>query len=89
MIAVDNLRLQRLRKSGIQVKTQKSDNSYLHHKFCLIDEKNKNSAKMFCGSLNLTLQGIVRNYEHVTLTNDYDIIQSFSEEFEKLWADFD
>ncbi|KAK9877944.1 hypothetical protein WA026_020166 [Henosepilachna vigintioctopunctata] len=89
MIVMDSQKLNNLNKAGIPIKTQKADGSYLHHKFCLIDHDNEELSKMFFGSMNITMQGMVKNFEHITLTNDKDIIHRFSEEFEELWNEFD
>lgn len=58
----------------------------MHHKFCLIDERNPETAKMFFGSTNLTKQALVQNYDSSVMTNDWNIICRFSEEFEEIWA---
>lgn len=60
----------------------------MHHKFCLIDKEDKDLAKMFFGSLNLTTQALCKNFDAVVLTNNYSIIEKYSEEFEELWAHF-
>lgn len=60
----------------------------MHHKFCLIDEKEPASAKLLLGSLNLTLQGFLENFEFVVLTNNQFMVQRFSEEFDHLWDRF-
>ncbi|XP_044754168.1 mitochondrial cardiolipin hydrolase [Coccinella septempunctata] len=88
MIAENSPRLQKLKEKGIPVKTQ-VEKSCLHHKFCIVDEDDEVLAKMFFGSMNFTLQGLVRNYEHVTLTNNYEMIKRFLEEFNLLWNEFE
>lgn len=59
----------------------------MHHKFCLIDKEDEESAKMFFGSLNLTKQGIVFNFDSVVLTNNLNIISKFSEELKSCGID--
>lgn len=73
---------------GILYKTQSSEESYMHHKFCLIDKEDKKLAKMFFGSLNLTTQAMCKNFDAIVLTNNSGIIARFSEEFEELWTTF-
>ncbi|XP_018576423.1 mitochondrial cardiolipin hydrolase-like [Anoplophora glabripennis] len=78
----------KLKDNGIPFKVQPSDHSMMHHKFCLIDKDDKSSAKMFFGTMNLTGQGLVSNFENVILTNNRNMIERFSQEFEELWGDF-
>ncbi|KAJ8925049.1 hypothetical protein NQ315_001220 [Exocentrus adspersus] len=77
-----------LKNSGVPLKVQPNNQSMMHHKFCLIDKEDRDSAKMFFGSMNLTTQGLVSNFDNVVLTNNSTMIQRFSEEFEELWANF-
>ncbi|XP_045463607.1 mitochondrial cardiolipin hydrolase [Harmonia axyridis] len=88
MIGVNSPKLQKLGRIGIPVKTQ-GENSCIHHKFCIVDEDDKASAKMFFGSMNFTLNGMLSNYEHITLTNDYRITEKFTKEFNALWKEFE
>nr|CAI5858747.1 unnamed protein product [Callosobruchus analis] len=67
-------------------KNQASGHSMMHHKFCLIDKEDSSLAKMFFGSMNLTGQALVSNFDSVVLTNNSNIIQRYSEEFEELWS---
>ncbi|XP_023027938.2 mitochondrial cardiolipin hydrolase [Leptinotarsa decemlineata] len=79
---------EKLKENGICYKVQPSINGMMHHKFCLIDKEEEELAKMFFGSLNLTSQGLVSNFDVVILTNNLNIIQRYSEEFEELWSSF-
>lgn len=73
---------------GIPYKVQPSDQCMMHHKFCLIDKDDKNCAKMFFGTMNLTGQGLVSNFESIVLTNNWNMIERFGQEFEELWENF-
>lgn len=69
----------KLRKSGIQVRTN-SSSYFMHHKFSIIDRK-----IVLTGSLNWTAQGIHGNHENVVVSNETEYLKGFSEQFEKLW----
>ncbi|XP_050301474.1 mitochondrial cardiolipin hydrolase-like [Anthonomus grandis grandis] len=77
--------IQYLQKHGVICKTQQKADKMMHHKFCLIDECDTGSSKVFFGSLNLTAQAFCKNFEALILTNNKDIIQRLSQEFEELW----
>lgn len=72
---------------GIPVKTQERDGGLMHHKFFIIDEDTPN-AKIFVGSLNLTMHGLCANVEAVVTTDDKRVIDRFKEEFELMWSTF-
>ncbi|XP_030751481.1 mitochondrial cardiolipin hydrolase-like isoform X2 [Sitophilus oryzae] len=78
-----------LKKNGVEIKMPKSSEQLMHHKYCLIDEKDKLSAKMFFGSANATTQAFCKNFESMILTNNWDMIEKLSEEYEELWNMFD
>lgn len=59
----------------------------LHHKFFLIDEDTPN-AKIFIGTINLTLQGLCANWEAIVYTDDKQLIARLKTEFEIMWSDF-
>lgn len=59
----------------------------MHHKFCLIDE-NTPSAKLFIGTLNMTLQGLCSNWDSFVYSDDKEIISSLKTEFEEMWSAF-
>ncbi|CAG9770940.1 unnamed protein product [Ceutorhynchus assimilis] len=80
--------LQFFKKNGISYKTSPSVNEMMHHKYCLIDEKDPVGCKVFFGSLNLTCQALCKNFEAICLTNNQEIIHRLSEEFEEMWAMF-
>ncbi|KAG5897143.1 hypothetical protein JTB14_020872 [Gonioctena quinquepunctata] len=83
------INFKKLTENGICYKMQPSEQSMMHHKFCLIDKEEEDLAKMFFGSLNLTIQGLVSNFDTVVLTNNRNIIRRYSEEFEELWGLFE
>lgn len=72
---------------GVPVKVQEKDGSLMHHKFCLIDE-NISEAKLFIGTVNLTLQGFCSNWDTFVYTNDKEVIESLKAEFQELWSAF-
>ncbi|XP_019878636.1 uncharacterized protein LOC109606534 [Aethina tumida] len=74
-------------QNGIACKTPGCVDELMHHKFCLIDEKNPKLAKLVFGSLNFTHTAFCNNFESLMYTNNPDIIKRFSEEFELLWND--
>ncbi|CAH1963003.1 unnamed protein product [Acanthoscelides obtectus] len=75
-------------QNDIIYKHQVPEYSMMHHKFCLIDKEDSSLAKMFFGSMNLTGQAMVYNFETVILTNNSHVIQRYSDEFEDLWNYF-
>ncbi|KAH1008856.1 mitochondrial cardiolipin hydrolase isoform X2 [Dendroctonus ponderosae] len=82
------LNLDHLSANGVVCLTSPSENEIMHHKFCLIDEKDPQAAKAFFGSVNLTAQAFCQNFEALILTNNQDIIERLSAEFEQLWTGF-
>lgn len=64
------------------------EDAFMHHKYCLIDADDPTLQKMFCGSLNLTLQGCTKNFECVCITSDPKIIKRYNDEFEYLWKTY-
>ncbi|XP_032896662.1 mitochondrial cardiolipin hydrolase [Amblyraja radiata] len=71
------------RKAGIEVRHDQ-DTNYMHHKFALID-----GSILITGSLNWSAQAIFRNKENVIIIKDADIVKAFTEEFERLWNEYD
>lgn len=74
---------ERLRKRGIQVRTDNSS-YFMHHKFALVDEE-----VLINGSLNWTLQGVCGNQENVVITTTTDTVGPFNRHFERLWELYD
>lgn len=60
----------------------------MHHKFCLIDKEDPELAKLLFGSLNFTTQALTKNFDTFIITNNHNILDRFSEEFEELWEEF-
>lgn len=77
-----------LRKNGVPVKVNVTENELMHHKYCLVDEKSGEVAKVFFGSVNLTAQALCKNFEALIFTNNVHLISRLSDEFEDLWLLF-
>lgn len=73
--------------SGVPVKIQSTDGGMMHHKFCLIDENTPN-ARLFIGTVNITLQGICSNWDTFVYTDNKVAIARLKEEFEEMWSTF-
>ncbi|GJQ67882.1 hypothetical protein Trydic_g16643 [Trypoxylus dichotomus] len=78
---------QHLKELGIPVKIQPDSQSFMHHKFFLIDEYTDDKEVWF-GSLNLTAQAFTANWESIIYTNDTVMVSNFSKCFEMLWTSF-
>lgn len=76
---VSGSQIERLRKKGIQVRTDKAS-YFMHHKFALVDEET-----LINGSLNWTLQGVCGNQENVVIATTPDTVGPFNRHFERLW----
>jgi phosphatidylserine/phosphatidylglycerophosphate/cardiolipin synthase-like enzyme len=76
------------KKLGFDVRVPPNEDTFMHHKFCVIDAEDLDLHKMFLGSLNLTLQGCVNNFEFVIITNNSHMITSYKDEFDLLWKTF-
>lgn len=70
-----------MHKSGIPVKIDHS-RYHMHHKFGVID-----SRIAFSGSYNWTYTAKQHNQENLIVTTNYDIVNQFHDEFEKLWKE--
>ncbi|XP_011494433.1 PREDICTED: mitochondrial cardiolipin hydrolase [Ceratosolen solmsi marchali] len=79
---VEPMQILILRRAGIQIRSRKS--TYLmHHKFAVIDNE-----ILITGSANWTLQAFFGNCENLIITNQCELVQAYSLEFEKLWFRF-
>ncbi|XP_044271723.1 mitochondrial cardiolipin hydrolase-like [Tribolium madens] len=76
-------------KFGFDVRTPPYEDSFMHHKYCVIDAEDPDLKKMFLGSLNLTVQGCVKNFEFVCITNNPWMLNRYNDEFESLWNTFE
>lgn len=75
--------IEKFRREGIQVRHDLSS-FFMHHKFALIDRK-----QLVNGSFNWTRQAVTGNRENLMITSDEGVVKAFSEEFEKLWEEYD
>ncbi len=80
---VSGSQVERLRRAGIQVRTDNTS-YFMHHKFAVIDKQT-----LANGSLNWTLQGVCGNQENVVITASPNTVAPFSRQFEILWDMYD
>ena len=69
---------------GISVKIDDSVRYHMHHKFCVIDK-----SVVITGSFNWTDQAVNHNQENLLFIENKDLALKYSNEFEKLWNDFE
>ena len=69
---------------GISVKIDDSVRYHMHHKFCVIDK-----SVVVTGSFNWTDQAVNHNQENLLFIENKDLALKYSNEFEKLWNDFE
>ncbi|XP_014216992.1 mitochondrial cardiolipin hydrolase, partial [Copidosoma floridanum] len=79
----DSSQIYIMRKAGMLVRTRKSP-YLMHHKFAIIDKK-----LLITGSANWTHQAFFGNCENILITNQPEIVRSYFEEYEKIWANYD
>lgn len=72
----------RLIKSGGNLWIAKQDIGFMHHKFCIIDNR-----VVVTGSYNWTYFAETRNVENIVITDVPTIVSSYSEEFKRLVSD--
>jgi len=58
-----------------------NEESHMHHKFCVIDEK-----IVMTGSFNWTRAASSKNHENILITNNKNAVKQFKEYFEQLWS---
>ena len=75
--------IEKFRREGIQVRHDLSS-FFMHHKFVVIDRK-----RLVNGSFNWTRQAVTGNRENVVISRDKQLVEAFSEEFERLWQEYD
>lgn len=75
--------IEKFRREGIQVRHDLSS-FFMHHKFVVIDRK-----RLVNGSFNWTRQAVTGNRENVVISSDKQLVEAFSEEFERLWLEYD
>ncbi|CAM3475717.1 phospholipase D-like domain-containing protein [Pontibacter korlensis] len=71
--------IRELAAHGLEVRTDKA-RSHMHHKFAIFDE-----ARVLTGSYNWTRNAAMHNHENVLVTDNFSIVQDYSQEFDKLW----
>ena len=74
-------KLKILRDNGIEIKTDKS-NQYMHHKYVISD-----NTKLLNGSYNFS-NNSEKNWENFNITNDKELVDQYSRNFEILWNSF-
>ena len=79
----DNIeqQIRRLQKVGIPVVDDKDPDSYMHHKFVVIDER-----YVWTGSYNTTYNGAYKNNNNVILIDSVVLAYNFTQEFEELFS---
>ncbi|MBL4637315.1 MAG: DUF1669 domain-containing protein [Kofleriaceae bacterium] len=75
--------IERLRDSGVLVRLDRSEN-HMHHKFAIFDDQ-----KVLTGSYNWTRSAATKNRENILISNALSAVQSYSDEFERLWREFE
>ncbi len=78
----DNIeeQIRRLQEAGIRVVDDKDPNSYMHHKFVVIDDR-----YVWTGSYNITYNGAYKNNNNVILIDSVQLAYSFTQEFRELF----
>lgn len=73
--------IKELAKIGLEVWIDKTK-SHMHHKFAIFDD-----VRVLTGSYNWTRSAAMYNHENIVITDNLTIVQDFSREFDRLWAD--
>jgi len=73
--------INQLKKAGIPVKTDRS-RYHMHNKFGIIDGR-----IVFTGSFNWTYTASKHNQENLLTTSNFDIVQQYQVEFNRLWKE--
>ena len=79
----DNIeeQIRRLQETGIPVVDDKDSDSYMHHKFVVIDER-----YVWTGSYNTTYNGAYKNNNNVILIDSVALAYNFTQEFRELFS---
>ena len=72
--------LDRLRGSGIECRFDKTS-AHMHHKFAISDND-----LLLNGSYNWTRSASTENNENILVSNNAKLVQSFQNEFNRLWG---
>ncbi|EDO32735.1 predicted protein, partial [Nematostella vectensis] len=75
--------IEKFRREGIQVRNDLSS-FFMHHKFAIVDGE-----VLANGSFNWTRQAVTGNRENVVITYERELVRKFSQEFNKLWEEYD
>ena len=77
---IDEAEIERLREVGIPVADDGDADSYMHHKFFVIDER-----YVWTGSYNTTYNGAYRNNNNVIFIDSVPLAYNFTQEFRELF----
>ena len=77
---IDEEAIERLQKVGIPVVDDGDPDSYMHHKFIVIDER-----YVWTGSYNTTYNGAYKNNNNVILIDSIRLADNFTQEFRELF----
>ena len=79
----DNIeeQIRRLQEAGIPVADDKDSDSYMHHKFVVIDER-----YVWTGSYNPTYNGAYKNDNNVIFIDSVALAYNFTQEFRELFS---
>ena len=77
---IDEKAIERLQEVGIPVADDGDRNSYMHHKFIVIDER-----YVWTGSYNTTYNGAYKNNNNVILIDSIRLADNFTQEFRELF----
>lgn len=72
--------IERLRRAGIAVTVDETEH-HMHHKFAILD-----GATLLNGSYNWTRSASTFNEENLVVTHESALLESFSRQFERMWA---
>ncbi len=71
-----------LERAGLPVAMDAAQD-HMHHKFALFDDR-----LVLTGSYNWTRSAAARNQENLVVSDDPDLVESFADEFDRLWETF-
>ncbi len=74
--------IQKMADAGVPTKIDDTPN-HMHHKYCVMDNK-----RVLTGSYNWTRSAERYNHENIIILDDMKAVNSFSNEFDRLWAEF-
>lgn len=77
---IDEEAIARLQEAGIPVADDGDSDSYMHHKFIVIDER-----YVWTGSYNVTYNGAYRNKNNVLFIDSVPLASNFTQEFRELF----